>query len=97
MSKVQEKTHTRLHAIIDGQVQGVGFRYFVQKNAQALFLTGWVSNTSQGSVEVVAEGPQYILYRLLMFLQEGPHSAIVTALEPSWESPTNEFTEFNIR
>ena len=97
MNNIREETYTRLHTVVHGQVQGVGFRYFVQKKARALFLTGWVRNTRQGNVEVVAEGPHYVLDRLLMFLQDGPRSATVTALETKWGSPTKEYTEFVIR
>lgn len=97
MNKIQEDTFTRLHVFVHGRVQGVGFRYFVQKNARALFITGWVRNTPAGTVEVVAEGPQYILDRLLKFVQEGPHAAIVKQLETSWESPTKEFSDFKVR
>ena len=97
MNSIREGTFTRLHTVVHGQVQGVGFRYFVQKNARALFLVGWVRNTHQGNVEVVAEGPQYILDRLLMFLQDGPRSATVTTLETIWEEPTKEYSDFEIR
>jgi acylphosphatase len=97
MNEIQRETYTRLHAYVHGQVHGVGFRYFVQKNARALFVTGWVRNAPQGIVEVVAEGPHYILERLLMFLQEGPRSATVTSLETSWETPTREFSDYKIR
>jgi acylphosphatase len=97
MNKIQEETFIRLHTVVHGKVQGVGFRFFIQKNARALFLTGWVRNTRQGNVEVVAEGPQYILDRLLMFLKDGPRSAKVTSLETNWEDPTKEYSDFKIR
>ena len=90
MNKIREENFTRLHAIVHGRVQGVGFRYFVQKNAQALYLTGWVRNTPQGNVEVIAEGPSYVLDRLLMFLQEGPRSAQVTDLETEEDAEAAE-------
>jgi hypothetical protein len=46
----------RLHAVVHGRVQGVGFRYFVMREARALGLSGWVRNQADGSVEVEAEG-----------------------------------------
>jgi acylphosphatase len=46
----------RVHAIIKGTVQGIGFRWFVQKAARKFSLTGWVRNLSNGDVEVEAEG-----------------------------------------
>ena len=44
----------QLHARLDGHVQGVGFRYFVRQQAEALPITGWVRNISDGRVEVLA-------------------------------------------
>ena len=46
----------RLHAVVRGDVQGVGFRYYVQRKARQLGLPGWVRNNEDGSVELVAEG-----------------------------------------
>ena len=48
-------TGQRLVAIVRGQVQGVGYRWFVQREAARLGLQGWVANQLDGSVEVVAE------------------------------------------
>ena len=62
----------RLHAMVEGSVQGVGFRQFVLMTAINLDLTGWVRNTFEGSVEVVAEGRQDILDTLLFALRQGP-------------------------
>ena len=45
-----------LHFLIQGRVQGVGFRWFVQREARMLDLRGWVRNTEEGEVEVVASG-----------------------------------------
>ena len=51
----------RLVATVRGMVQGVGFRWFVQREAARLGLDGWVANQVDGSVEVVAEGPDAAL------------------------------------
>ncbi len=55
----------KLHAYVTGQVQGVGFRYFVKRNADALSLTGFVRNLPEGQVEVMAEGSHASLEQLL--------------------------------
>jgi acylphosphatase len=85
-----------LHVTIEGRVQGVGFRYFVQMNAQELRLKGWVRNTIGGNVEVMAEGSRKPLETLLSLLRKGPEMAFVTAVHHTWKEPTNEYTRFSI-
>ncbi len=92
-----EPQRTRLHAVIDGSVQGVGFRMFVLEHARALGLTGWVRNTYDGHVEVTAEGEPAGLERLLEKLRLGPRSAFVTEVEKEWLPATGEFTSFEVR
>lgn len=87
----------RLHAIIQGHVQGVGFRYFVQGKAKSLGLTGWVRNRWDGSVEVLTEGKRTELDSLLEALYRGPRGATVTNLDPKWQEATGEFLDFQVR
>ena len=61
----------RLHAVVEGRVQGVGFRAFVIDHAYTYNLTGWVRNTASGQVEVTAEGPRAQLEQLLLALPSG--------------------------
>ena len=61
----------RLEAHVYGFVQGVGFRYFVQRNAVKLNLNGYAKNMPDGSVEVVAEGEENVLLKLVKTLQRG--------------------------
>ena len=96
-----KKRHTedkmRLHAIVHGQVQGVGFRAYTQREAITLELVGWVRNNSDGTVEVVAEGKKATLDRFLHWLETGPSYASVTRVEKSWGHYSGEFTRFSIR
>lgn len=62
---------------ITGKVQGVGYRYFVQKNARALGLTGWVKNNKDGSVICVATGGEETLENLRQQCEVGPPAAEV--------------------
>ena len=87
----------RLHAIIEGHVQGVSFRYFVQELANMHNLTGWVRNRWDGSVEVTAEGDRGTLKLLLAALYRGPQTAVVTGLNPEWSEATGEFSHFNVK
>ena len=89
--------HQRLHAVVEGRVQGVSFRYYTSQTAQRLGLTGWVANRWDGNVETVAEGPKEALSALLAFLHQGPPSAVVTNVDHSWIEATGEFTEFGVR
>src|SRR5213595_3888362 len=65
----------RLHAVVRGDVQGVGFRYFVQRKAQQLGLRGWVRNNDDGTVELVAEGDRGKLEDLERAVRAGPRMA----------------------
>ncbi|MFN3704638.1 MAG: acylphosphatase [Thermoflexales bacterium] len=86
----------RLHVVVHGHVQGVGFRYFTLRRAEMLGLTGWVRNCQDGTVEVVAEGRTQELETLLAALHTGPSGAVVRRVEVSWLSATGEFRHFEI-
>ena len=74
----------RLEVSIRGRVQGVGFRYFVYREARRLGLDGWVANEADGSVRVVADGPRADLEVLLAALHEGPPASIVERVVVNW-------------
>jgi len=92
-----DESKTRLHAIVEGSVQGVGFRMFVVDIAQRLGLTGWVRNRWDDTVEVIAEGEPTSLDTLIKALNRGPHMAVVTKVTPQWGAATGEFHQFWIR
>ncbi len=66
-----------LHFLIQGRVQGVGFRWFVHREASELDLRGWVRNTEDGDVEVVASGHVEDLAELRASLRRGPRGSRV--------------------
>ena len=74
---------------VSGEVQGVGFRYFVQDKAAAMRLAGWARNLSDGRVEVYAEGPAARLDDLAGALHVGPRAARVRTVEERDEHPEN--------
>jgi acylphosphatase len=92
-----ENQYSRLHAIVEGRVQGVGFRYFVQEEAVKLDLNGWVRNRLDGSVEVTVEGDSEALKKFLAALHRGPRASIVNHVQVEWQTHTGEFTHFYIR
>lgn len=87
----------RLHAVVEGRVQGVGFRYFVEETALALNITGWVCNRWNGTVETIAEGERPVLEKFQAALQRGPRSAHVSHVSVEWLPATNEFSRFKIK
>jgi acylphosphatase len=78
--------------VVQGRVQGVGFRAFTRAVALRLGITGWVRNREDGSVEVEAEGPEEHLSGLLEALRSGPPGARVTALR---EEPLDRHAEWS--
>ena len=77
-----------LYVAVRGRVQGVGFRWFVRERARALGLTGWVRNTSDGAVEVLAEGNDDALQKLRALLRSGPAGARVSEVEDQRARPS---------
>jgi acylphosphatase len=92
-----ENEITRLHAVVEGRVQGVGFRYFVLETAETLGITGWVRNRWDETVEVTAEGSRRDLEKLLQALERGPRSAYVSQVQQEWLPATREFRGFLVR
>jgi acylphosphatase len=87
----------RLHAVVHGTVQGVGFRYFVIQRARARGLRGYVANLRGGSVEVVAEGARDRLEQLLSDLNEGPRYGVVRNVTTEWLEASGSFDGFDVR
>jgi acylphosphatase len=90
-------TLARVHVIVEGRVQGVGFRYFVKENALAWGLTGWVRNRWDDTVEVMAEGVREDVDQLLDALRKGPRAAVVDNLKIDWGDYLGEFGGFYIQ
>ncbi len=86
----------RIHLIVSGDVQGVGYRAWVLRQAQDLRLVGWVKNRDDGTVEVVAEGEKKDLEELTKQCQHGPEVAWVERVETRWMDATREFVGFEV-
>jgi acylphosphatase len=82
--------------LVRGRVQGVGFRWFVEREAHILGIAGWVRNNHDGSVEVLAQGTRDQLSGLHSRLREGPRAARVDAVEVSDASPAAGLSSFRI-
>jgi len=82
--------------VVRGRVQGVGFRWFVEREARMLGLSGWVRNRQDGSVEVLAAGSNEQLNSLYSRLKEGPRAARVDDVDVEEAAPLNEKGTFRI-
>jgi acylphosphatase len=87
-----------LHFLVRGRVQGVGFRWFVHREASELELKGWVRNTEDGDVEVVVAGSEESLAELRTSLNRGPRGSRVDKLleHPLVESEGENLETFKI-
>ena len=75
----------------------MGFRWFAREIAEDLGVRGYVRNFSDDGVEVVAEGEEGLLAKLLGTLRQGPTHAHVDSVDAEWSNPTGEFHGFIIR
>ena len=85
-----------IKAIISGQVQGVGYRYFASREASLLGITGYVRNLYDGSVEVYAEGEDTSIDRFGKILEEGPRFGNVNDIKIENYPPEDIYTNFTI-
>lgn len=83
--------------LVRGRVQGVGFRWFVEREAVLLQIAGWVRNNPDGSVEVLAQGTREQLAGLHGRLREGPRAARVDEVEVSEAQPIAGLSSFQIQ
>ena len=87
----------RLDATVRGRVQGVGFRYFVLREAGRLGLTGWVANEFDGSVRTVVEGPEALVDQLETAIRSGPVGAFVEQVQAVRMPGSGAFDGFVVR
>jgi len=86
----------RLHGTVHGDVQGVGFPYFLMREAQRLGLRGWVRNRDDGTVEFIAEGSRDDLDRLRQAAERGPRMAQVERVDAQWSAAAGGLTSFDL-
>ena len=97
MTRASEAGTLARRFIVRGRVQGVGFRWFVEREAHLLQIAGWVRNNPDGSVEVLAMGTRDQLAGLRSRLQEGPRAARVDDVEESDAGPVAGLNSFQVR
>jgi len=87
----------RAEIIVNGLVQGVGYRYYVIREAQKLGLKGFTQNLYTGEVLTVVEGAKAIVEEMIKKLKVGPIHAAVKTCKVDWQQPKNEFTDFEMK
>ncbi|MBN2096693.1 acylphosphatase [Candidatus Peregrinibacteria bacterium] len=87
----------RVHLTISGRVQGVFFRAHTQEKAEELGVKGWVANEADGTVSVVAEGPENKVNNLVDWCHGGPSTSQVEKVEIDHAPYMEEFDDFHIR
>lgn len=95
MTSTEKSTQAR-RFLVRGRVQGVGFRWFVEREAHVLGIAGWVRNNPDNSVEVLAMGTREQLSALRSRLREGPRAARVDDVEEFEAKPVPDLTTFRI-
>lgn len=85
-----------VNIIVQGVVQGVGFRYFTEYHAIKLGLVGYVQNLYTGEVEVEVEGERSLIEEMISILKVGPRSGRVTNLIITWKTPKGNYRSFEI-
>ena len=85
-----------VNMVIIGKVQGVGFRYFVFRQAQELGIKGWVSNKSNGNVEALAHGEKADLEQFIAKVKEGPSFSRVEDVSLNWVKEAGQYFGFEI-
>jgi len=95
MALSEKSAYTRRY-LVRGRVQGVGFRWFVEREAQSLGVVGWVRNSYDGSVEVLASGTRAQLDQLRARLRAGPRAARIDQVEEYEARPVEGLKSFRI-
>lgn len=86
----------RARIIVKGIVQGVFFRDSARRKAKEFHITGFVRNRPDGSVEIVCEGTDDAIKRLIEWSGRGPQNAYVEHVDVEWEAHVGEFRDFRI-
>jgi acylphosphatase len=96
MAIAENKSLEARRFVVRGRVQGVGFRWFVEREAHLLGVAGWVRNNADGSVEVLAMGTREQLAGLRSRLREGPRAARVDDIQEAEARPVSGLNTFRI-
>lgn len=91
------KQPVQAHVFMSGRVQGVNLRYYTQREANSLGLTGWVRNLADGRVEAIIEGDKETVQRMVNWCHQGPATAQIDHVGVSYQPATGAFFSFEVR
>jgi acylphosphatase len=86
----------RVHLIVSGLVQGVGYRMFIDRTAKELKVCGWVRNLTDGSVEIDAQGTEQAIEELFRQAKKGPSRSNVTKIRIEEKEPDSNLDRFKV-
>jgi len=86
----------RVHLLIEGEVQGVGFRAFVKRKAEQKQVTGSVKNLENGKVEIIMQGNEEDINSMIETCKKGPPWARVSNVNVDWNNKVENYKEFKI-
>jgi acylphosphatase len=86
----------RVHMIVHGKVQGVGFRWHTQQLAARYGIVGWVRNRSDGTVEIDAQGPTEAMNKFVQGVRKGSPFSKVTRISTQSKAPRKDLRSFQI-
>ena len=87
----------RAHILVEGRVQGVGYRANTRRMANQLKLKGWVRNLRDGRVEIMVEGEEEMVERLIQWCHRGPTSAYIRKVISEKSEPQRDFDRFRVK
>lgn len=87
----------RAHILVEGRVQGVGYRANTRRMANQLKLKGWVRNLRDGRVEIMVEGEEEMVERLIQWCHRGPTSAYIRKVTSEKSEPQRDFDRFRVK
>ena len=93
---IEFKMKSRANIVVTGKVQGVGFRYFVYRQAILMGLKGWVRNSQYNQVEIELEGDKLKIEILIRKAWEGPRFSSVENVKVTWNEFQSQFSSFDI-
>jgi acylphosphatase len=89
--------HAAVEILVEGRVQGVGYRDYARRRASGLGLAGYVMNLKDGRVRVHAEGAREVIEAFMRQLEKGPPLSHVERVTTRWLPPTRRFASFDVR
>ena len=97
MSPSKDSDLVAAEIFVAGMVQGVGYRFFTQRVAEELKLSGWVRNLPDGRVQAEVEGPRVRVEELLARLRVGPRLSSVTGVAVTWKEASGSVRGFMVK